>query len=76
MKLIGGSNLLLAIVAPLAVAVGLAYGISAAQRARLERAASVTEIPHLSGANGTSAVPLPAVATASGGMLSAEQRRN
>ena len=39
MKLIGASNLLLALVAPLSVAVGLAYALSAGRRARRERAA-------------------------------------
>ena len=68
MKLIGASNLMLALVAPLSVAVGLAYGLSAARRARRERAAHVTEIPLV---NGSSSVPLPAVAAVSG----AAQRR-
>ena len=73
MKLIGASNLILALVAPLSVAVGLAYGLSAARRARRERTAHLTELPLV---NGTSSVPLPAVATVSGGLRSAEQRRN
>jgi hypothetical protein len=63
---------MLALVAPLSVAVGLAYGLSAARRARSERAASVTEIPLV---NGTSSAPRPAVAAVST-IRSAEQRRN
>jgi uncharacterized protein len=62
MKLIGASNLLLALVAPLSVAVGLAYALSARRNARRERAGQVTEIALV---NGTSSVPLPAVATVS-----------
>ena len=73
LKLIGASNLILALIAPASVAVGLAYGLSAARRARRERTANVTEIPLV---NGTSPVPLPAVATVSGALRSADQRRN
>jgi len=72
MKLIGASNLLLAFVAPLSVAAGLAYGLSAARRARLERVASATESPQANGTNGTSSVPLAAVATVSGALHSVE----
>ena len=72
MKLIGASNLMLALVAPLSIAVGLAYGISAARRARRERIGDVTEIALV---NGTSSVPRPAVAVVSP-IHSAEQRRN
>ena len=72
MKLIGASNLMLALVAPLSIAVGLAYGFSAARRTRRERATNVAEIPLV---NGTSLVPRPAVAVVSA-IRSAEQRRN
>ena len=72
MKLIGASSLVLALVAPLSVAVGLAYGLSAARRARHERATNAAEIPLV---NGTSLVPRPAVATVSA-IRGAEQRSN
>jgi uncharacterized protein len=71
MKLIGASNLLLALVAPLSVAVGLAYGLSAGRRARRERAGQVTEIVLV---NGTSSVAVPAVAVLPG-IRGAEHRR-
>ena len=71
MKLVGASNLLLAIVAPLAVATGLAYGLRSARRARRDGAKQVAEIPQANGA-----VHLPAIATISGAIRSVEQHRN
>jgi uncharacterized membrane protein YfcA len=63
MKLVGASNLLVAIVAPLALALGFTYGLTKARRARLERARRAT--PILLGANGA-ALPVPAVAAVPG----------
>jgi hypothetical protein len=72
MKLVGASNLLLALVAPLAVAVGFAYALSAGRRARRERATQVTEIELV---NGTSSGPVPAVAAVPR-IRTAEHRRS
>src|SRR5450432_3160717 len=69
MKLVGASNLMLAVIAPLAVAIGLAYGLRSARRARLERSRQVAEMPHTNGA-----VPLPKIAVP--GIRTVEQHRN
>jgi uncharacterized protein len=45
MKLVGASNLMLAVIAPLAVAIGLAYGLRSARRARLERSLPKIAVP-------------------------------
>ena len=62
LKLVGASNLLLALVSPVSVAVGLSYGLAAARRARRKRAAQAVALPHT---NGTP-LPVPALAGASG----------
>jgi hypothetical protein len=71
MKLIGASNLIVAIVAPLSIALGLGYGLSAARRARTTRTSPAVVPSHLDGA----AVALAGVATGAG-LMEAEQRRH
>jgi uncharacterized membrane protein YfcA len=63
MKLVGASNLLLALVSPVSVAIALSYGLAAARRARRKHAAQAVALPL---ANGTP-IPVPALAVVSGG---------
>jgi uncharacterized protein len=71
MKLVGASNLLLALVSPVSVAIGLCYALAAARRARRKRAAQAVALSH---ANGPP-IPVPALAMVAGG-AHAEQSRN
>jgi uncharacterized protein len=71
LKLVGASNLLLALVAPISIAAGLAYGLRGASRARRERAAkSVPELAYPSGAQ-----PVLAIVGAAGTSRPHETRR-
>ena len=71
LKLVGASNLLLALVSPVSVAIALSYGLAAARRARRKRAAQAVALPHANGAQ----IPVPALAVVSGAPR-AEQSRN
>ena len=71
MKLVGVSNPILAVIAPVSIAVGLAYGLSAARRARTATTAPDALSSHLNGAS----VALAAIGPVSG-VLEPEQRRH
>jgi uncharacterized protein len=71
LKLVGASNLLLALASPVSVAMGLSYALAAARRARRNRAAQAIGHSH---ANGTP-IPVPALAVVSG-TNRAEQSHN
>ena len=61
LKLVGASNLLLAVIGPVAIAGGVAYGVWAARRARRAAASRPVALP--AAGNGT-VVPLPSLASA------------
>ncbi|HVV52445.1 MAG TPA: sulfite exporter TauE/SafE family protein [Polyangia bacterium] len=67
LKLVGASNLILAVVTPISVAVGLSYALSAARHARKERLTRAVLPAH---ANGT---PVPVPLAAVSGAHRAEQ---